>query len=105
MGTPQRGRRLLPPRSGRHHRPIVLLNLQAMADPTRTIAIELETVGDGATGVRGLRRVSDPTAPSALLVTVETAEMAGRPDIASHGSGTERHILRSRFLLGRVRPI
>ena len=92
----------MPPRSGRHHRPIVLLNLQAMADPTPTIAIALETVGDGVTEARDLRRENDQTAPNALLVMAETA---GRSDMASLGSGTERHTPRSQFLFERVRPI
>ena len=73
-----------------------------MAGPNTTIAIALETVEDGATGVRDLHRANDPTALSALLAMAETA---GRPDMANRGSGTERHTPRSRFLFGRVRPI
>ncbi len=102
MWTPQRRRRQWPPRSGRRRRSIALLNLQATAEPTTAIAIGLETVGGGVTGARDLRRANGPTAPSALLVMAETA---GRLDMASLGSETERHTPRSQFLSGRVRPI
>jgi hypothetical protein len=73
-----------------------------MAGPNTTIVIALETAGDGVTGARDLRRGKDPTVPSALPVMAETA---GRPDMASRASGTERHTRRSQFLSGRVRPI
>jgi hypothetical protein len=81
---------------------IVLLNPSVTAAPSSVIAIALETVGDGVTGVRGLRQVNDPTVPSALA---GMAEKAGRPDMASHGNGTERHMRRSQYPPGRVRPI
>ena len=73
-----------------------------MAEPNTAIAIALETVGDGVTGVRDLRRANGPTALSALPVMAETA---GRPDMANRGSGTEPHTPRSQFLPGQVRPI
>jgi hypothetical protein len=73
-----------------------------MGEPNTAIAIAVETVGDGVTEARDLRRENDQTAPNALLVMAETA---GRPDMASLGSGTERHTPRSQFLPGRVRPI
>src|SRR5215213_3779410 len=114
MWTPQPWRRQLLPRCGRHRRSIVLLNLQAMAEPTSTIAIAVETVEDGVTEVRDLRRANDPMAPSALPVMAETAarlETAGRlgtaarRDMASHDSATARLTLRSQFLPARGRPI
>ena len=73
-----------------------------MAEPNTTIAIALETAEDGVTGVRDLRRANGPMALSALPVMAETA---GRPDMASQDSGTERHTPRSQFLPGQVRPI
>jgi len=79
-----------------------------MAEPIPTIAIAVETVEDGVIEARDLRRASDPMAPSALLVMAETAgrlEMVARPDMASHGNGTERRTPRSQFLLARDRPI
>ena len=76
-------------------------NPQATAEPSSTIAIALETVGDGETVVRDLRRVNDLMAPSALP---GMAEMAGRPGMASHGSGTEHHTPRNRSPHGRVHP-
>src|SRR5215213_7210667 len=108
MWTPQPWRRQLLPRCGSHRRSIVLLNLQAMAEPTSIIAIAVETVEDGVTEVRDLRRANDPMAPSALPVMAETAarlETAARRDMASHDSVTARPTLRSQFLPARGRPI
>jgi hypothetical protein len=51
---------------------------------------------------RDLRRANDPMAPSVLPAT---AEMAGRPGMASHGNGMERHTPHNPFRRGRVHPI
>src|SRR5215218_7505386 len=71
-------------------------NPPATAGPTSISGIAREIAGDGATAVRDLRQVSDPTAPSVLPGTAATVGnpatvgTAGRQDTVSRGRATVR---------------
>ena len=76
-----------------------------MDEQISTSAIALEMVGDDAIAVRDPRRVSGPTAPSALPGTVETAGTAGRPATVSHDRETVLHTPHRLLPRGPVHPI